>query len=189
MSSYSKSGDGPLSVVVASHNPVKRRAVEMACSRLLSDRTVEVQPLAVPSGVADQPLSDAETRRGAENRARGGYERVPEVDLAIGLEGGIEELDGRLMAFAWAVACWAEGEGKARTASFALPPEVARLVRSGLELGVADDRVFGRSDSKRREGAVGLLTGGAIDRAELYAPAVVLALVPFVRPDLYHLED
>jgi len=174
-----------LRIVVASGNPVKRRAVELAGQRLLAPRQVQTIALAVPSGVADQPMTDSETRRGAVERARAALERSPAVDLAVGLEGGIEEVEGDLMAFAWAVVRWPTGEGKARTASFALPPEVARLVRSGVELGAADDQVFGRTDSKHREGAVGLLTRGAIDRAELYAPAVVLALVPFTRPDLY----
>ncbi len=75
--------------------------------------------------------------------------------------------------------------GCARTAAFALPDEIARLVRTGFELGEADDRVFGRVGSKREDGAVGLLTDGAIDRAALYAPAVTLALLPFFNPELY----
>jgi non-canonical (house-cleaning) NTP pyrophosphatase len=29
------------------------------------------------------------------------------------------------------------------------------------------------------------LTGGVIDRAELYEPSVVLALIPFMNPSLY----
>ena len=66
-----------------------------------------------------------------------------------------------------------------------LPAEVADLVRQGHELGEADDRVFGRTNSKQEEGAVGLLTGGVIDRVQLYEPSVVLALVAFRNADLY----
>lgn len=62
---------------------------------------------------------------------------------------------------------------------------VAELVRAGVELGEADDRVFGRTGSKWEEGAVGLLTGGAVTRTELYAQAVALALCRFVHPELY----
>ena len=76
-------------------------------------------------------------------------------------------------------------EGRSRTAAFQLPPEVAELVRSGVELGVADDRVFRRQGSKRRGGAVGLLTEGRLSRADLYVPAVVLAAVPFVQEALF----
>ncbi len=174
-----------LRIVVASGNPVKRRAVAIASQRLFAPRRIQILALVVPSGVADQPMTDGETRRGAVERARAALERSPEADLAVGLEGGIEDIEGTLMAFAWAVVRGSTGAGKARTASFALPPEIARLVRSGVELGAADDQVFGRTDSKHREGAVGLLTRGAIGRAELYAPAVLLAMVPFTRPELY----
>lgn len=65
-----------------------------------------------------------------------------------------------------------------------LPQEVASLVRQGVELGIADDRVFGRSNSKQSNGAVGLLTADLIDRQRYYEHAVILALVPFKNVDL-----
>ncbi|MDD5645622.1 MAG: DUF84 family protein, partial [Candidatus Bipolaricaulis sp.] len=66
-----------------------------------------------------------------------------------------------------------------------LPDAVAQLVRQGMELGAADDRVFGRMGSKLDQGAVGLLTGGIIDRTALYEHAVILALIPFRNDALY----
>lgn len=62
---------------------------------------------------------------------------------------------------------------------------IATLVRDGLELGDADDRVFGRTDSKRANGSVGLLTGDAITRAAYYAHGFVLAMIPHRQRDLY----
>ncbi|MFK7922789.1 MAG: DUF84 family protein [Bacteroidia bacterium] len=59
------------------------------------------------------------------------------------------------------------------------------MVRSGIELGIADDKVFGKANSKQKNGAVGLLTHDLIVRETLYAPAVILALIPFVQADLY----
>ena len=57
-------------ITVASLNPVKLRA---ASARLPADlpaqRTFHVSGVAVPSGVPDQPLSLAETLKGARNRA------------------------------------------------------------------------------------------------------------------------
>ena len=44
--------------------------------------------------------------------------------------------------------------------------------------------MFGQSDSKRKNGSVGLLTGDVITRADFYTPAVTLALIPFHNPDL-----
>lgn len=75
--------------------------------------------------------------------------------------------------------------GTARTGSFVLPEAVAALVRGGMELGLADDAVFGRSGSKAKDGAVGLLTKGAMDRAAYYEHAMVLALIPFVSAEHY----
>jgi inosine/xanthosine triphosphatase len=90
-----------------------------------------------------------------------------------------------LAAFAWVVVRNRQGVGKSRTGTFFLPPAVAELIEQGKELGEADDIVFGRTNSKSENGAIGLLTGDVIDRAELYAHAVVLALVPFKNRELY----
>jgi non-canonical (house-cleaning) NTP pyrophosphatase len=54
-----------------------------------------------------------------------------------------------------------------------------------MELGVANDMVFNETNSKQKNGAVGLLTHNQIDRVELYRAGVVLALIPFVNQGLY----
>jgi hypothetical protein len=72
-----------------------------------------------------------------------------------------------------------------RTASFPLPPVIASLVLQGTELGVADDIVFNRTDSKRSNGSVGLLSRDVVTRTEYYRHALMLALIPFVNPTLY----
>ena len=76
-------------------------------------------------------------------------------------------------------------ESNARTASFRLPGRVRELVEQGLELGDADDLVFGKSNSKQQNGAVGLLTDNVETRTSLYEQAVVLALIPFKNSALY----
>ena len=190
-----------LRVVVGSRNPVKVEAARLGVGRAFPAAEVETLSVAVPSGVPDQPMNDEETRRGARGRADAAVRAVPGADFWIGMEGGLDELRtasnhdperDRLFAYAW-VAVRRRGPddrestrlGESRTANFELPPPVVELVRGGMELGEADDRVFGRSGSKAEEGAVGLLTRGLVTRAELYAPAVLLALVPFLRRDLY----
>ena len=76
--------------------------------------------------------------------------------------------------------------GLAKTASFALPHRIHELVEhEGLELGEADDQVFDRTNSKHGSGTVGLLTNGLIDRSHYYEHALVMALMPWIRPDLY----
>jgi len=176
---------GELHIVVASTNPVKLRAALGGFRGAFPNGIFRVSGLDVPSGVGDQPRTDAETLRGAEARAARALTTAPNANFWVGIEGGVAEMNERLAAYAWVVVRSRDCTGRARTGTFFLPEAVARLVRDGLELGEADDRVFGCTDSKRDGGAVGLLTGGAIDRAALYQHAVTLALIPFRNPGLY----
>ena len=72
--------------------------------------------------------------------------------------------------------------GEARSASLPMPPAISRLVRQGLELGEANDRVFRTVNSKQGGGAFGLLTDGRYTREGIYAQTLVLALIPLVHP-------
>jgi inosine/xanthosine triphosphatase len=166
-------------IVVASTNPVKIDAALRGFRRMFPDESFAVEGASAPSGVRDQPMTDAETLRGALNRATNAHRLRPQADYWVGIEGGVEAMDGVLDAFAWVIVLGGERVGKSRTATFTLPEEVAALVRQGVELGHADDQVFGRSNSKQQNGSVGLFTGDVIDRAAYYEHAVVLALVPF----------
>lgn len=173
-------------LLVASLNPVKIAAVRAGFERLFPGENWEAGGCDVPSGVSHQPMGDAETLAGAEGRCAAARAAHPQADYYVGIEGGCGEDPAGLEAFAWVVVFDAAGRaGRARSGSFLLPPEVAILVRQGVELGIADDRVFGRSNSKQANGAIGLLTGDVIDRHALYEHAVILALVPFRNPQLY----
>ncbi len=172
-------------LVVASTNPVKTQAALNGFQRMFPQEIFSAVPLSVPSGVSNQPMSSSETLRGALNRADAARGLHPEADYWVGIEGGVEEAAGELAAFAWVAVLSATASGKARTGTFFLPPRVAELVRQGIELGEADDIIFGAVNSKQQNGAIGLLTGDVIDRAGLYEHAVVLALVGFKNGKLY----
>jgi inosine/xanthosine triphosphatase len=171
-------------IIVASKNPVKIDAVRDALAAFLNE-LFEITGVSVPSGVSDQPMSDAETLTGAVNRVNAALQHYPSGDYYVGLEGGVEQTASGLMAFAWMVISNGQRVGKARTASFFLPPRVAELVHGGMELGHADDVVFARSNSKQQNGAIGLLTADEITRKSLYLPAVQMAFIPFLNPELY----
>ncbi len=171
-------------IIVASTNPVKIAAALSGFRRMFPDEEFSVRGMSVPSGVSDQPRTDEETQRGALNRMAAALKQIPQADYWIGLEGGVEDRDGELECFAWMVVSDGTRLGKSRTATFYLPEEAARLVRQGMELGHADDVVFGRANSKQQNGSVGLLTGDVVDRAAYYEQAVILALIPFRNPAL-----
>ncbi len=172
-------------ITVASLNPVKLRATLNAFERIFPNMSVHVSGIAVPSGVSDQPLSAAETMTGAHNRASNARAAQPDADFWVGIEGGIEDTPLGMTCFARVHVLGRDGrEGLGQTAVFYLPREVAELVRGGLELGHADDQVFGRDNSKQANGAIGILTDDVIDREAYYTHAMIMALVPFKNPTL-----
>lgn len=187
--------DGPIAtpptqIVVASKNPIKIDAAWGGFRRMYPDIPFATRGISVPSGVPAQPFTDAETLIGATNRAQNARSQEPDADYWIGIEGGVEVEESpeppsaraasSLRSFAWVVVLNSVGRiGRARTATFYQPKEVADLVRGGMELGQADDVVFKRVNSKQENGSVGLLTGDVIMRKQIYEQAVILALIPF----------
>jgi inosine/xanthosine triphosphatase len=172
-------------VVVASANPVKLRAVQGGFERMFPGQALEIESVSAPSGVSIQPASHHETLSGAVNRVRAAESLRPGADFYMGLEGGIEDQGDDMACFAWVAALSGGKLGKACSVVFYLPSRVAELVRQGMELGPADDLVFGQVNSKQNNGAIGLLTGDALDRAAAYEQAVILSLVRFKNPHLY----
>lgn len=168
-----------MKVLVASLNPVKTDACHEAFKRFFPDEEISVRGEKTPSGVSEQPFSEAETLSGAINRAELLKSQNPDADYVVGIEGGVEYRFGELWAFAWVVVSNGTRSGKGTTARFPLPGKVKKLLEEGLELGDANDRVFSQHNSKQQGGAIGLLTGNLITRKELYVPAVVMALIPF----------
>uniref|UniRef100_A0A7S4NVW0 inosine/xanthosine triphosphatase n=1 Tax=Paramoeba aestuarina TaxID=180227 RepID=A0A7S4NVW0_9EUKA len=181
-------------VVVGSKNPVKIESVKkgfLAIFPEFADKLV-VEGENVPSGVSDQPMSGEETLKGARNRAHGCQKKRPEANFWFGVEGGLEDAPhspSSLSAFAFIVCLFRDEEGVregvSRTGTFTLPEEVGKLVRGGMELGEADDVVFKQSNSKQKNGAVGILTNNTLTRATYYEQAVVLSLIPAKNPSLY----
>lgn len=172
-------------IIVGSKNPVKISCTDSAFHQAFDDAFL-IEGLNVGSGVSNQPAGDQETYQGALNRAVNSKAVFPEADYWVGIEGGIEEIGDEMQAFAWVVIIDKSGKiGKAKTATFFLPPAITALVKGGMELGEADDQFFQRENSKTGNGAVGILTHDRIDRKNYYTPAVILALIPFLNPEIY----
>lgn len=174
-------------VIVASTNPVKINAAKEAFEKMFPEESFEVQGINASSGVSDQPMGTEETILGARNRIKHIREARPEADYFVGLEGGlITDEDNHFVSQAWMIVVDKTGkESKAATATFVLPEVMAEMIRGGLEMGHATDKLYGLVNSKQKSSSVGVLTNDAIDRTAYYTHAIMLALIPFKNLNLY----
>jgi inosine/xanthosine triphosphatase len=172
-------------VLVGSKNPVKISCTEDAFTRAFNS-TFLVEGINATSGVSDQPIGDTETLKGAKNRAFNSKEIFPEANFWIGIEGGIDEDEKGMFAFAWIFILHDSGKtSQSKTGTFYLPEKITQLVKEGMELGKADDHVFDLENSKQQGGSVGILTKGVVNREEYYRQAIILALIPFMNSSLF----
>ncbi|HCG6386513.1 TPA: inosine/xanthosine triphosphatase [Vibrio parahaemolyticus] len=166
-------------VVIASLNPAKINAVKSAFQSAFPQQAFEFVSISVPSEVADQPMTNEETHRGAVNRVKNAKVEMPTADFYVGLEAGIE---GNV-TFAWMVIESDTHRGESRSASLMLPPEVLAQLADANELGDVMDKVFGTENIKQKGGAISLLTQNQLTRSSVYHQALILALIPFTNPD------
>lgn len=176
----------PLEIVVGSLNPVKKNSTSLGFQGTFPDIPFTVFGVQAESLVSFQPMTEEETLLGASNRCLHSKILAPHADFWFGIEGGVKRFENVFEAFAWVCALSKEGRvGKGRTGSFILPEKISQLVLAGMELGDADDLIFGKTNSKQDNGLVGALTNNFITRTSFYMPAVAFALIPFKNPDLY----
>lgn len=165
-------------VAVGSTNPVKLAAVRAVLGALAPSATVD--GVAVASGVPDQPVSDAQTIDGATNRARAAQAAL-DADLGVGIEGGVVETPTGMRTCAWAVVATRAGDVHVGgSLSMPLPDAVAALIRDGVELGHAIDRLVGTDNIKHGAGAVGVLTEGLVTRQQAYEVILAYAMAPLL---------
>jgi inosine/xanthosine triphosphatase len=170
-------------VGVGSTNPVKLSAARAVLGRVAPSAAME--GVRVSSSVPDQPFGDEQTIRGAIARARAARQAV-NGELGIGIEGGVVEAEGIMRTCAWAAVVDAQGhESVGGSLAMPLPSVVADLVRQGTELGEAMDILVGEHDTKHRQGAVGILTAGLVDRQAAYEVILTYALARFLTPSLW----
>ena len=170
-------------IAVGTRNPAKIEAVQRAVARIWPE--AEVISVDVPSGVSRQPLTDEEAIRGAMNRASRCRESA-DADLGIGLEGCTVDTDRGMFLSGWVAASDRSGAvGLGSGGRLLLPDSIADEVRSGRELGPVMDGVAGMENTKQGEGAVGILTGGLVPRADAFERSVLFALSRFLRLELY----
>lgn len=177
----------PLRVAVGTTNGAKVRAVADAFRRAFPRLRARVRGFRVSSGVPPQPR-DGQTLNGARARAARALARWRAADYGVGVEAGLfwnPHLKRHTDVQYAVVADREGGTSAAHGGGFYYPDPVTAAVLQGRTVGrvmgaLAHDPGLGRT-----AGAVGFLSRRALDRRELTAHAVLLALVPRVRRDLY----
>ena len=66
---------------------------------------------------------------------------------------------------------------------FRYPDSIAKLVREGMTVGDAVKQVYGNTEIGKKQGAIGLLSNGLIDRKSLTEQSVIAAMIPRIRGD------
>lgn len=176
-----------MKILVGSKNPVKLAAAKEAFLAYFDD--IEVEGVNVDSSVSDQPL-DEETFEGAEHRAKVLKKLDEKASIGasyfIGIEGGAFNIYSKW--FGVGIVCIMDQKGNVgfgTSPMFELWGEATEKVLEGIELGDIMGDVTGDPDIKRKEGAVGFLTDGVVKRKDLYVSGIKLALIPFLKEDLY----
>ena len=88
-------------VIIASQSPVKINAVKTAFKKVFPNISLVFDSINAPSGVADQPMNNAETFAGAINRVNYSFKEQVNADFWVGIEGGIQNTENEFEAFAW----------------------------------------------------------------------------------------
>ncbi|MDO8260420.1 MAG: inosine/xanthosine triphosphatase [Candidatus Magasanikbacteria bacterium] len=174
-----------MKVAVGSTNPVKINATKQAFAKVWPNNKWEVVGLEISSGVSNQPMSDLESIKGATNRAKGAL-KAGKADFGVGLEGGVQKTNGMWFDTGWVVVIDKNGVvGIGTSIRMQSPPVMMEYVNKGMELGHIDDMLFGKKNSKHKQGHFGLMTRGVLVREEAYQHGVISALARFLHPKLF----
>jgi inosine/xanthosine triphosphatase len=170
----------PMRACVGSDNPIKVQAVTNVFVRIYGD--VEVTSHRVAVNVPAEPWGE-EVERGAVERAR---KVLGNADFGIGIEAGIFERKGDLFDVQYcAVVDKMNRVTIGHGSGFKYPPQASELLHKGVTVGEAFKQLYDLEKSGRGNGAIGFLTHGMLKRSELTEQAVVAAMVPRMRKEIY----
>jgi len=172
----------PLRISVGSENPVKIEAVRRVFRPLYG--LLEVEGFEVETGVAKQPRSD-EVLLGAINRAK---EAIGNSHLGIGIEAGLFWNEVLEWYFDIQFCAIVDSNGRITVGhgpGFWYPPDVIDKVEKGASVDEAMFNITGIESIGHRMGSVGYLSKELMNRTALTEQAIIAALIPRIRPELY----
>jgi inosine/xanthosine triphosphatase len=199
-----------ISIIVASKNPVKKRAARDAFMEVffpeivgyfnelyqfinewLNPTDICITGMIVPSGVSEQPKTEPEVYNGALNRLVAIKQLCPDADYWVAIEGGIVD-DGVVMEeIGYVLVASKEGSKifRGQVPRFEVPTKIAERIRSGQEMGPANDEVFGKENSKQGGGMAGEVTNQRVDRYDITLIAAIFAFSSLKNKHLYEAVD
>lgn len=170
----------PLKIAVGSLNKIKIDATRSAFLRFYNN--VDVFGVDVQSGVPEQP-KESETRQGSINRAK---RCIGDADYGVGLEAGVFETEDGLYDVQYCSII--DKAGKITIGhgpGFRYPDAVKEKVENGWTVGDAFNTMYEWERKGMGEGAIGCLTHGVITRTQLSEQAVIAALVPRIKREMF----
>ncbi len=195
-------------VYVGSDNPLKAEAVANVFRKVFKSEII-VELVDINLEIPKQPFDD-ETLRGAIERAK---RALKDADYGVGIEGGIIQFGSWLLAqgyrllaksrkpkatsqkpvsFSVQFCAIIDKAGRltvGHSSGFVLPDRVITKLKQGQTLGHVMEELSGLKGIGKSTGAIGFLSKGLLDRRELTEQAVLMALIPRIRPELYLSEQ
>lgn len=172
---------------VGSTNPVKQEAVRRAFKRVFPDAELETRLLDVSTHLTEIPEQpfDGDVARGALGRAKAA---LRDADFGVGIEAGLiwSEPVGAYFDVQYCAVIDRHGQVTVgHGPGFVYPDWVIGQVLADRTVGEAMEARTGIENIGRRLGAIGYLSDGLIDRTQLTEQAVLMALLPRIRPERY----
>ncbi|MCK5292437.1 MAG: pantetheine-phosphate adenylyltransferase [Thermoplasmata archaeon] len=172
----------PLVVNVGSKNKAKIWATRDVFLKVF--KKVEIHGIEVEDKGPENPMDD-QVKEGAISRAK---ESIGNADFGIGIEGGMVELDelgAKCMVHYCAIVDKKGNVTLGHGPGFHLPKSVSDMAIEGVPLSEVMRRFLNLDQIEEEKGTVGHLSDGKTTRKILAEQAVLMALLPRLRSDLY----
>jgi inosine/xanthosine triphosphatase len=178
----------PVIVHVGSQNKQKISSVKAAFQQVFGECIV--RGFKVNSGVKAQPMGK-DTIAGAGSRAHKALDKKRKgrpATFGVGLEAGlfwVPAIKDYMDVQYCAVVDRRGHVTYGHSPGFTYPPSFKKPIRQGKEVSDIVDDFFGIKNIGSKNGAVGLLTNDIVTRHDLLVAAVLMALVPRLKQELY----
>lgn len=172
---------------VASKNPQKIQALKDLLPEYPIFNAAEVEGIAVPSGVSDQPKTLEETIRGGMNRAKNAF---IDCDLSFGIESGLMKVSESKSGVVDLCVCVIYDGEKFHlgfSSIFEVPPKIVEFMDKGMNMSDAslEARVTENKSLGSAEGLIGILTKGRVTRLAYTKQAIVSAMIHLENKELF----